>query len=254
MQALLIAAIFTAVALPAPFLPKEPRTPPSFVASTTKLGVWASIRSLFTNPMFYLQFVAFSILAGAIDASITVTTQAVVPYGYSQQDGANAIAILVFVGIAAAMIVSPILDRTKWHEPAMKVFCLCLAIIYTVCPFILNTHSVAALYAVYALIGAFSLSIEPCVLEFQASRTHPVSPEFSSVVCWSGAKVTGALFTILVGDVLVIKKPKEGQPRGSLFNGFLVIAGAAWVSAILVALTGYGPFKPRKESKVMGNM
>jgi MFS transporter, FLVCR family, MFS-domain-containing protein 7 len=253
-QALIIAAIFTAIALPTPFLPKTPPTPPSYVASTAKLTFWASIRSLSTNPLFYIQFIAFSVLVGAVDTATNLTTQSVIPYGYTQLEGGYALACLILVGIAAALIVSPILDRTRWHERAMKVFIVCLAASYTASPFVLGTHSVGALYAIYALIGIFSLSIEPCVLEFQASRTHPVSPEFSSVVCWSGAKVTGAIFTVVVGEVLVMKKPEEGQPTGSLFNGLLVIAGAAWASAILVLMTGYGPFKPREESKVKGNI
>ena len=174
------------------------------------------------------------------------------PYGYTQLEGATAIACLIFVGIAAALIVSPILDRTKWHVPAMKVFVVIVAIAYTGLPWVPDSHSTGLLYATYAVAGAFSLSLEPCVLEFQASNTHPVSPEFSSVICWCGARVMSAIFTYVAGDALLLKEPKEGQPTGSLFNGLIFIAGMAWLATICIMLTDVWIFKRPEASKVKG--
>ena len=191
--------------------------------------------------------------AGAIESELNITIQATMPYGYTQQEGAYAIAFLLFVGIGAALIVSPILDYTKWHVGAMKVFVVIVAATYTGLPWVPDSHSTAALYATYAIVGAFSLSLEPCVLEFQASSTHPVSPEFSSVLCWCGAKVMSAVFTIVAGDVLLLKQPAEGQPRESLFNGLLFIAGMAWLSAACILMTDVWIFKRSDASKVKGN-
>jgi hypothetical protein len=212
-----------------------------------------STKSLAKNPAFYLQLVAFSMFAGAIEAALSITIQALAPYGYSQQEGAYAIAFLLFVGIGAALIVSPILDYTKWHVGAMKVFVVIVAGLYTGLPWVPDSHSTVALYVIYATIGAFSLSLEPCVLEFQASQTHPVSPEFSSVICWCGAKVMSAVFTIVAGNVLLLKQPKEGQPKGSLFNGLLFIAGMAWLASACVLMTNVWIFRRTDASKVKGN-
>ncbi|CAK3864356.1 Major facilitator superfamily domain-containing 7 [Lecanosticta acicola] len=237
-QALIIAIVFTVAAIPAPFLPRAPPHPPSAVADVRRLGGLESMKLLLRNPTFYVQFISFAVFAGAIDAVITISNQAIHPYGYPQQDAGYAIAALVFVGIATAMVISPILDRTQAHLIALKVIVIFTAAAYTALPFIPQTRSVAGLYIIFALIGAGSLSIEPCVLEFQAAWTHPVSPEFSSVIGWCGAKVIGAIFIIVAGDSLALKKPQEGQPVGSLFNGLIFIAAMCWVCVPLSLMTG----------------
>lgn len=152
--------------------------------------------------MFYLQFTSFSIAAGLIDVVTAVVNQAIVPYGFPQQDAGFALAFLIFVGVAAALVVAPILDRTKAHLIATKVMVFFIAGAFTALPFVPESRSVAALYTVYALIGASSISLEPAALELQASWTHPVSPEFASVICWSGAKVVTALFTYIAGNAV----------------------------------------------------
>ena len=120
-------------------------------------------------------------------------------------------------------------------------------------PFVPESGSTAALFAVFALLGASSISVEPCVLELQASWTHPVSPEFSSVICWSGAHIITGVFTIVVGNALVMKKAEEGQPAESLFNGLIFLAVAVWLCVPLVMLTGFWKFKRTAESEVDGN-
>ena len=229
-QALVIAIVFTAAAIPSPFLPNQPPTPPSNVAALRTLGLGASVKSLFTNPVFYLQFIGFVVFAGAIDALTTIVNQGLEPYGFPQVDAGYAVAFLIFVGVFVALIISPILDRTKAHLITLKVLVVILASSYTVLPFIPETHSTAGLYVVFAFIGASSLSVEPCVLEFQAATTHPVSPEYSSVICWSGAKIMTALFTYVAGNALMLKRPEEGQPKGSLFNGFIFLAASLWIT------------------------
>jgi hypothetical protein len=62
-----------------------------------------------------------------------------------------------------------------------------------------------------------------------------------------------AIFTIIAGDVLLLKQPNEGQPRGSLFNGLLFIAGMAWLAAACVLFTNVWIFKRTDASKVKGN-
>jgi hypothetical protein len=62
-----------------------------------------------------------------------------------------------------------------------------------------------------------------------------------------------AVFTIVAGDVLLLKQPKEGQPKGSLFNGFLFIAGMAWLAAACVLMTNVWIFRRTDASKVKGN-
>lgn len=48
-QALVIAIVFTAVSIPAPFIPKEPPTPPSAVAAEERFDVKSGLKALIKN-------------------------------------------------------------------------------------------------------------------------------------------------------------------------------------------------------------
>lgn len=202
---------------------------------------------------FYLLFVTFSVVAGSIDTLTATTNQGIVKYGYTQSEAGYALAVLIGVGVLCAVVVSPILDRTKRHTLGLKIFMTAIALSFTALPFIPQTKSLIALFVVFGLVGASVLSIEPCVLEIQASWTHPVSPELSSFVCWSGAKVLAAVFTLLVGSVMVLDEPKYGQPKGSLFIGQLFIAAMAWLCVPCTMALGYWVFKKPTASWIKGN-
>ncbi|KAK3708052.1 hypothetical protein LTR37_011745 [Vermiconidia calcicola] len=252
-QALLIAIVFTVVSIPVPFIPKEPPTPPSAVAAAKRLRVRESLKSIVRNRPFYLQFFTFAVVAGSIDTLTATTNQGVAAYGYTQNEAGFALACLVFVGILTAFIVSPILDRTKKHVLGLKVLVILIAASCTVLPFVPQTRSVPALMLVFAITGASTLSLQPCVLETQASWTHPVSPEFSSFICWSGAKVLAATFTIVVGNALALDEPRNGQPKGSLFYGQLLIAIMCWLTVPCAWMLGIWKFKKPSLAQIEGN-
>lgn len=253
-QQLIVAIIFTAVALPAPFIPARPPVPPSKVASAKTLNVRDSLVSLAKNPVFYLQFSSFSFFAGAFDASASLLNQLIEPYGFSQLNAGFSIVFMIFTGILLAFIIAPILDRTKAHLLAQKIIIPIVAIAYTILPFIPETKSVPALYAVYALIGGASISMEPCALEFQANWTHPVSPEFSSVLCWTGAKVMGAVFVLIVGNDLWLKKEFDDQPQGSIMAGLIFQSIMVWLCVPFALMTGFWIFKRPTASIVAGTL
>lgn len=182
-QALLIAIVLTIVRIPVPFVPKAPPTPPSAVAAAKRLRVRESSKSIARIRPFYLQFFTFAVVAGSIDTLTATTNQGVAEHGYTQKEAGFALACLVFVGVLTALIVSPILDRTKKHVLGLKVLVILIAASCTLLPFVPQTRSVPALMLVFAITGASTLSLQPCVLEIQASWTHPVSPKFSSFIC-----------------------------------------------------------------------
>jgi MFS transporter, FLVCR family, MFS-domain-containing protein 7 len=160
----------------------------------------------------------------------------------------------VFSGILAAMIVSPILDRTKGHLLAFKILCVFIAASYTAYPFIPQTRSVPAVIFIFIIMGVSAITAQPPLLELQASWTHPVSPEFSSFICWGGARVIAATFTLIVGNALVLDEPQNGHPEGSLSNGLIFTAVMCWICVPLAWLTGVWKFKRTEASKVEGNI
>ena len=151
--------------------------------------------------------------------------------------------MLIFIGVLAAMIVSPILDKTKKHVLGVKVLAILISIFVTILPFVPKTRSIPGLLIIYALIGIAVLPIQPAILETQADWTHPVSPEFSSFICWSGAKVIAAVFTVIAGKALMLDQPKDGHPEGSIYQGQLFVAVMCWLTVPCLLVMGVWKFK-----------
>lgn len=247
------AIISTVLCIPTAFFPRAPPTPPSAAAAAPSLGIRESLRLLPRMPAFYLQFISFSVLGAALSASTSLVNQIIHPFGFSEKDAGIAAAMTVFVGLAGAAVVSPLLDRTKKHLLVLKIIVPILAGAYLVLAFVPQSKSAAALYIIYAVLGALSFSVTPCVLEFQAAWTHPVPPEVSSVICWLGANVMTAVL-IEVMDSLGRQKQLDGQPRGSIFDGLIFQAVIAWLVVPCALLTGVGIFKRSAASKVYGSI
>ena len=194
-------------------------------------------------PPFYLQFFGFSVYAGAFQTSSTLVNTVVYRYGFSETEAGNAGAIMIFVGLGSAVIFSVIVDKTRKHLLLTKIMVPLIACTYTALIFIPQTHSLAELYTIYALIGFTSYSIMPATLEFQANWTHPVNPVISSAICWMGGQLFSAIFIIVTDYALILKRPEYGQPAGSAFPGLIFIAAMAWSTVPAIQLTGFWIFK-----------
>jgi hypothetical protein len=200
-------------------------------------------KALFTNKPFYLILIVFSIVGGQTDTMTTTTNQNLRIYGFTQMQAGLANAAPVFLGILTTMIVSPILDRTRSHLLALRILVSCTATAYVALPFIPQLQSLSAVFVVYGFLGAACIASQPAILEIQASWTHPVSPEFSSFVCWSGARVIAAAWTFIVGSALVLDEPQYGQPKGSLSLGLIFMAVATCVCIPAAELTAFGSLR-----------
>lgn len=168
------------------------------------------------HPTFYILLIGYSVLAGSVDCLTATTVQAIVPYGYTQQAAGFSLAIMIFIGLFSASINSPILDKIKRHTLGVKILSALIALLVTMLPFVVETGPVPGLLFIFALIGIAILPAQPAILETQADWTHPVSPEFSSFVYGSGAKVIAAMFTVVAGNVLMLDEEKDGKPKGSI--------------------------------------
>ena len=115
-----------------------------------------------------------------------------------------------------------------------------------------DDRSVPALFLILGAIGASALAAQPCVLEVQATWTHPVSPEFSTFICCAAGKVCTAVFVLLVGNIFVMDKPMSGQPEGSLFYGQIFLALMCWVTVPCTWLLGFWIFKKPAHAVVQG--
>ncbi|KAH0548551.1 hypothetical protein GP486_007906 [Trichoglossum hirsutum] len=135
------------------------------------------------------------------------------PYHFSESEAGICGAILIVVGLVTSAITSPIIDRYKKFLLAIKLQVPVLGIGYLAFTWAPQTGSIAAPYAISALIGAASFSLVPIALEWIIEQTHPVSPEVTSTICWTGGQLLGACF-ILISDSL--KAGKDANPPQNL--------------------------------------
>ncbi|KAK0314585.1 hypothetical protein LTR01_001409 [Friedmanniomyces endolithicus] len=187
-----------AATLPAPFIPRAPPTPPSAIAASEKLDLRAALHELPRNRAFWLLFVAFSVYVGFFNAVSSLLNQIFAPYGFSETDAGIAGGLLILVGLVAAAFVSPFVDRTKKYVITIKILVPLIASSYLVLIFVPATRSAVGIYVVCAVLGAASFSLLPCALEYLVVVTHPVSPEITSTICWSGGQLLGAVFIVIM--------------------------------------------------------
>ena len=218
--------ISTVATLPAPFIPEAPPTPPSAIAASEKLDIRAALSELPQNISFWLILAPFSVYVGFFNAFSSLINQVLEPFGFSETDAGIDGALLIVVGLVAAAIVSPLVDRTKKHVLTIKILTPLIATSYLVLIFMPGTRTVAGPWTASAILGAASFSLLPCTLEYLVLVTHPVSPEITSVICWTMGQVLGAVFIIIMN---ALRGGWEGEPAGTMKRALIFQAVVAWV-------------------------
>ncbi|OQO11087.1 hypothetical protein B0A48_05342 [Cryoendolithus antarcticus] len=233
------AILSTVASLPSFFIPASPPTPPSAIAADTRLSLGQALHEIPSNASFYLIFVPFSVYVGQFNAVSSLLNQIFEPYGFSETDAGIAGAILIVVGLVASAIVSPIVDRTKKYLLVIRICVPTVAASYLVLIWMPATRTVIGPYIVCAVLGAASFSLLPCALEYLVLITHPVSPEISSTLSWTGGQLLGAIL-ILIMDAL---KGAPGEPKDSMKRALTFQAAIAWIVVPLPLMLGYWKFK-----------
>ncbi|KAK0628955.1 major facilitator superfamily domain-containing protein [Bombardia bombarda] len=247
MMVLWVSIIASVFAIPSFFIPSAPPTPVAPSSETPKMSLPASARSLASHLEFWLLFVPFAVYVGFFNSISSLLVQIMAPYGYSTDDAGIAGAILIVVGLVAAAVSSPIIDRTKAFLLAIKLCVPVIGLAYLIFIWMPATHDsggVAGPYVVLAFLGAASFSLLPVVVEYLAEVTHPVSPEVTSTLVWSGGQLLGGLFIIVSGAL----KDADGvvgsdRPPGNMYRALVfqaVIALAVVPLPLCLGLFGRG--------------
>jgi cyanate permease len=222
-------------AIPSFFIPAAPPTPAAPSSETPKLPLGRSARTLLAHPEFWLIFIPFAVYVGFFNSISSLLNQILQPYGLSDQDSGIAGALLIVVGLVAAAITSPILDRTKRFVLAIKVAVPIIALCYLVFIWMPPTASVAGPYVVLSLLGAASFSLVPEALELNAELTHPISPEVTSTLGWGGGQLLGGIF-IIISDAL--RAGLDGNPQFNMQKALIFTAVVALAVAPLPLCLG----------------
>lgn len=227
--------ISAAVTLPAPFIPKTPPTPPSAIAASEKLDLRHALRQLPRNKQFYLLLLPFSVYVGFFNATSSLLNQILSPYAFSETDAGIAGGILIIVGLIASAIISPFVDRTKNYLLTIKILVPLIALSYTILIFMPATRTVAGPYALCAILGATSFSLLAPALEYLVVITHPVSPEITSTICWTGGQLLGAVFLLIMS---ALRGGWAGAPQESMTRALVFQAVVSWAIVPFPLLLG----------------
>ncbi|KAL1875857.1 hypothetical protein Daus18300_003048 [Diaporthe australafricana] len=216
----------TICSVPSFFLPAKPPTPPAPSGETTKLSIPASARILSRSPEFWMLFISYAVFVGFFNSISSLLPQMMEPYGFNDNDSGIAGAVLIVVGLVSAAITSPILDRTKSFILAIKVAVPITALCYLIFIWMPATRAIPGPYIVLAILGAASFSLVPVASELLVELTHPVSPEVTSTMAWSGGQLLGAIF-IIVSDALKDgpdANPPYNMSRALIFQAVIALA------------------------------
>jgi len=171
--------------------------------------------------------IPFVVYVGLFNSISSLINQMLAPYGFSETDAGIAGALLIVVGLVTSAITSPIIDKTKAQLFAIKICVPIIAICYLAFTWAPGTRNLGAIDAILAILGAASFSLVPVVLEYLIEITHPVSPEVTSTICWTGGQLTGGCF-ILISDALRDPGISDGsadngtkRPPGNLYRALI---------------------------------
>ena len=103
-------------------------------------------------------------------------------------------AALLISGIIGAIVFSPILDRvlTHHHAFAARVFVPIVALTWFSLIWAVRENNTGALFALFVIIGVFSISLLPVSLELGVELTRDAAT--SSALLWSGSNVASIMF------------------------------------------------------------
>lgn len=223
---LYVAIISTVASVPSFFVPAKPRTPVSASSTHRAPNLRATVSLLARNPTFWLLFVPFSVYVGFFNSASSLLTQILTPYGFSEEESGIAGAVLILVGLVAAAVTSPIIDRTKAYLPFIKSLVPVIAASYLVFVWAPGTRGIAVPYIILGVLGAASFSLVPIALEWLVEVTWPVGPEGSSTICWAGGQLLGGIF-IVISDVLKGSEtadPPFNMGKALIFQAVIAVA------------------------------
>ncbi|OBT65512.1 hypothetical protein VE03_05005 [Pseudogymnoascus sp. 23342-1-I1] len=232
---LYISIIATVASIPSFFIPVAPPTPSSPSSTEHKLDIIPSIKTLFNSREFIMMLIPYTVYVGLFNSISSLLNQMLSPYGFTEEEAGIAGAILIVVGLVAAAISSPILDRSKKFLLAIKIQVPLIALAYLAFIWAPPTRGVAAPYTILAILGAASFTLLPVALEYVTELTHPVSPEVTSTILWSGGQLLGGLF-IVISDAL--QDGPQGGPGSDVPQN---MQRALWFQAIIALVVMVPP-------------
>ncbi|WWC72873.1 uncharacterized protein I206_106837 [Kwoniella pini CBS 10737] len=250
---LYVAIITTVICIPSFFLPSAPPLPPTSTPFNDTKITFSILKDLFKSLTFHLIAWPFVIYVAAFNSTSSLLNQILEPYGMTEdQAGING-AIMIVVGLVAAAIASPILDRFggkfKVKLVVIKILVLIICGMYILFIFVPKTGKLIGPAIISAFVGSASFILLPLALELLADTTWPIGPEISSTICWSMSQLAGGILLISMTS-LKGNAGNHHEPDNSLYRAMILQAVVCVIVAPLPLCLGlWGTGKSAKDSQ-----
>ncbi|KAI9491682.1 major facilitator superfamily domain-containing protein, partial [Zychaea mexicana] len=230
-RVIMVAVICTIALIPQFFIPAKPSTPPSIIeirqqssssmSSDARLSVWKSTRILSKNVHFWILCGIHGLNVGLSIAWGGLTNQALSPYGYSDQESGNIVAVGICAGTLGCLTAGPLLDATKRHNLFLKLMA----------PFMCST------YVAFVFISMLLAYTQPTFF-FCTLATFPVPESISTSILWQIGQLIGFILVLIMDNF----RDPNGNPPNNMFKALIFQAA---ISAVCVALCAIycGPMK-----------
>lgn len=233
---LYISIISTIACIPSFIIPSAPPTPPSASAAShdhnnpsshfqPSQSLLSTLKTLFSSRQNLLLILPFWAYVALFNALSSLLNQILYPYAYTESEAGIAGALLILVGLLAAALSAPLIDRYKFYLGYIKLAAPLTAIGYLVLIWAPQSRTLAYPYVILSLLGAASFGLVPVALEFLVEISYPLGPEVGSTVSWTGGQFFGGVF-IIVEDALKAggdAEPPYNMSRALVFQAVVAL-------------------------------
>ncbi|KAJ2992079.1 Major facilitator super domain-containing protein 7 [Globomyces sp. JEL0801] len=166
--------------IPCYWVENQPKTPSSHSGEIKSMGFKESLNSLLSNVQFLYLCIICGCSIGMFNTFITLISEYITPFGYSQADSGTLGSIVIGVGLLSAAVIGIYLDRSKNHELMIK-FCSLMLLIGTIVFYMgAKPDNFIMLALGSAILGLGGFPVIPMAMELAVETTFPVDEGTSS--------------------------------------------------------------------------
>jgi len=175
---------------------------------------------------FFILVMIFGVFVSGTNTFALLSNEILEPYGYSDDTAGFMGAALLLSGIVAAIITAPLFDRVFTHHLglAARIFAPIIAACWLALIWAVRANNTAALYALFVLIGVFSVTMLPVGLELGCELTRNSSA--SAAILWWSGNLFGIIFVLIMSALRDSESasPPRNMRRSLIFNGATIFS------------------------------
>ncbi len=219
------------------FTKEKPPVPPGAPEPVESMS-WQAIRSLLNNRNFILVLAISFITMGLFNTLMTKIEPIFQPRGFTAAESGIIGAVLVVSGIAGAVVLPLLSDRTRLRLP---YFLVGIALIGLLCAGLTYLGSYGLLLLIGGLLGFIIMGLAPILFQHGAEVAYPVQEGASFGLIMLMGQISGVLFIYIFEKLQVLTASVEWPMIGLIVLAVLQIPLAAVMkdSAVFRKLKGH---------------